>query len=551
MSRSLCFTVRFLQGPPATFHGRGERGQPEWPPSPLRLFQALVAAAAGRAVDRSLSATDREALGWLESREPPEIHACRAVPATSRTRFYVPDNSSELVVPGWKKGDAGAMVKRTEKDIQPMRLSGDTIRYVYPLKDTGCAGFELLREIARSVTHLGWGIDHAVCDAEIIEGECGASELERWCPVATETSAALRVPLPRTLEDLETRHTAFLGRLGRDERGNESFRPVPPLRRFRMVSYQKDGEPTSRPYALFELRQPDGSGFRTFDPATRGKVVAGMLRHAVANAARQAGRDDAWIARVVLGHAGEREHSAAKVDRDGRPLRQLAEDVVGPDRLAYLPLPTIWPGKDGGTPSGSAIRRVLITTFGEGLEDEIAWLSAVLSGEDLVGENSLEPVAVLSSLGRPDNVTKNYVAASSTWCTVTPMVLPGFDDARGYRKRMQDRSPNRPRQDARGWLERMETRTDRLIRRALVQAGWGETLVARAEIDWRDTAYLPGVDSKLKFKPPHHLEPYPRYHVRITWRSSDGAPIALPGPFCAGGGRYFGLGLFAGSTSSK
>ena len=40
-------TVRFLDPAPA-FHGRGDGGDPEWPPSPLRLFQALVCAAAGR-----------------------------------------------------------------------------------------------------------------------------------------------------------------------------------------------------------------------------------------------------------------------------------------------------------------------------------------------------------------------------------------------------------------------------------------------------------------------------------------------------------------------
>lgn len=32
----------------AAFHGRGDDGEPEWPPSPLRAFQALRAAAAAR-----------------------------------------------------------------------------------------------------------------------------------------------------------------------------------------------------------------------------------------------------------------------------------------------------------------------------------------------------------------------------------------------------------------------------------------------------------------------------------------------------------------------
>ena len=41
MSNQLCISVTLLDG---RFHGRGDGGVPEWPPSPLRLFQALVAA---------------------------------------------------------------------------------------------------------------------------------------------------------------------------------------------------------------------------------------------------------------------------------------------------------------------------------------------------------------------------------------------------------------------------------------------------------------------------------------------------------------------------
>jgi len=42
MSSHFCISVTFLD--PA-FHGRADGGEPEWPPSPLRLFQSLVAAA--------------------------------------------------------------------------------------------------------------------------------------------------------------------------------------------------------------------------------------------------------------------------------------------------------------------------------------------------------------------------------------------------------------------------------------------------------------------------------------------------------------------------
>ena len=39
MSRHLVLSFRFLS---PWFHGRGDEGEPEWPPSPLRAFQALV-----------------------------------------------------------------------------------------------------------------------------------------------------------------------------------------------------------------------------------------------------------------------------------------------------------------------------------------------------------------------------------------------------------------------------------------------------------------------------------------------------------------------------
>ena len=44
MSRHLVLSFRFLS---PWFHGRGDEDAPEWPPSPLRAFQAVVAAAAG------------------------------------------------------------------------------------------------------------------------------------------------------------------------------------------------------------------------------------------------------------------------------------------------------------------------------------------------------------------------------------------------------------------------------------------------------------------------------------------------------------------------
>ncbi len=63
MTHSLLLSVRFHDG---RYHGTGD-----WPPSPARLFQALVAAAAKPSLDDA----SRDALAWLERQAPPTLAA--------------------------------------------------------------------------------------------------------------------------------------------------------------------------------------------------------------------------------------------------------------------------------------------------------------------------------------------------------------------------------------------------------------------------------------------------------------------------------------------
>ena len=95
MSEHLCITVRFLDG---TFHGRADRGEPEWPPSPLRLFQALVAAAAALRNEPGGLQSASPALRWLETQAPPTIIAPSGR-IGEKYRTYVPDNVGESA--GW------------------------------------------------------------------------------------------------------------------------------------------------------------------------------------------------------------------------------------------------------------------------------------------------------------------------------------------------------------------------------------------------------------------------------------------------------------------
>jgi CRISPR-associated protein Csb2 len=92
MSSYLCITIRFLQ---PLYHGRTDGGEPEWPPSPLRMFQAIVAAAAGCWRDDF----PESAAPWLyhlERQPPPEIVAPVGRSADAKYRLYVPDNVADI-----------------------------------------------------------------------------------------------------------------------------------------------------------------------------------------------------------------------------------------------------------------------------------------------------------------------------------------------------------------------------------------------------------------------------------------------------------------------
>src|SRR5437588_7057832 len=120
MSANLCITIRFLQ---PYCHGRGSDGDPEWPPSPLRVFQALVAAAAARWNERIRLECAHPALRWLERQPAPMIVAAPGIRSDVKYRLYVPDNVADKVARSWSGGREATIAEyRTEKDVCLTRL---------------------------------------------------------------------------------------------------------------------------------------------------------------------------------------------------------------------------------------------------------------------------------------------------------------------------------------------------------------------------------------------------------------------------------------------
>ena len=273
MALHFCVSIRFLQ---PYSHGRRENGDPEWPPSPLRVMQSLVAASAGKWNERNLLVTAAPAIRWLESLPPPQIIATRAVPSKQPYRLYVPDNVANKVASAWGRGNEASIADyRTDKDVRPAHLDGDAVHYVYniPQVDSDVRGMiDTLTLASRSITHIGWGIDMAVGNSSLITGETAAQLAGvRWTP-SPSGGNPLRTPKAGTMDDLIRRHADSLGRVTTD-----GFRPVPPLRVFDVVRYRRHDEPLPRPFRVFELRSTDGSWFRY--PHRKLVHIAGMLRH--------------------------------------------------------------------------------------------------------------------------------------------------------------------------------------------------------------------------------------------------------------------------------
>jgi CRISPR-associated protein Csb2 len=113
-------------------------------------------------------------------------------------------------------------------------------------------------------------------------------------------------------------------------------------------------------------------------------------------------------------------------------------------------------------------------------------------------------------------VLRQYLDPPKVWSTVTPVVLPGHDEAAPgiVARRVRLAADQAARQRVR---EKAVERTERLLRRAFEQAGWSHELVAAADVEWRAVGFRAGVELAARYHVPDSLNPLPRYHVRVRW----------------------------------
>jgi CRISPR-associated protein Csb2 len=516
MKPALCLSFRFIQ-PYPLFHGRGDGDAPEWPPSPLRAFQALLNAACLRTRGRPLPPEVRSALQVLEVLRP-EIIAPLAMLSTIGHRAYVPHNHADLVNAAWDRGkyDESIAKHRVEKDHRPYRLEaiGDdlpTIHYLFPLDATNADPAELLNAIrpsVRAVTHLGWGIDQVVADASLVDVASSNLSGERWSPASRGTKR-LRVHRQGSLDALSDRHEKFLSRLVDGE-----YTPVPPLVAMNHVGYSRPTDPVSRPHAVFKL--VDDNDDTVAYPQSKLIHIAGMVKHAAIELMRKhppadlRGRTaDDWLAAYVSGHQ----------------LKADKEAGVEHTQFSYVSLQTVNPHNDLADPG---VRRVMIVAP---LGDD-AWLEHLarrLDGAILkpLPNTTLPPGTRLELIAnhKTDGVRQAYTRSSRTWASTSPVILPGHDDKK-------------------------ESKTRKLILAALQQSGIDQP----CEFEWsaysrfrkmlsahkyvKDDSAKDG-KRRINYVRPNHLMNQTGVHLTLRFDHP------IPGPITLGAGRHCGFGLMA------
>jgi len=474
------FRVFFLNG---EYHGR------EWPPSPARLFQALIAGSRYRYRRGSdWSEEFDQALQWLEKQDPPIIVA-PPIARGSRYAAFRPANNiqKELKNEGQK----------LQQNMVHYHIQGP-VRYIYDVDE---APYNTLLRMARSVVSLGHATD--LVSVDLLQSPDRKSDIsgEVYYPLQHTTrgisyggpnAESLQIPLPGWYSRLESNFEKWY--VYDESRPNRAQATLSPS--YRGIEYAPVR--SSSIYWVFRLEDPDGRRFSY--PQEALEHVSAWVRHAAGEAVK--GQvDEKTLKEYVYGHT------------------QRGSD----HRLSYIPLPSC-----GSEHADGRIRRVMVAALRGNLPQGLSSLGETLDQVYLYEEDDVKSHdsngvkrARLSLIKSPerDTVTATYTAASDSWSTVTPVILHGHD----YRNRKPD-----------------PKRTEKLLLEMFEQAGYHQLITS---IQYGKLPFNPWGRHVGDYTVPDHLKTWPRYHVRVRFIKE------IRGPILAGIGRHYGFGLFLRPTN--
>jgi CRISPR-associated protein Csb2 len=202
----LAITVTLLHG---TFRGgspddttaAGGQDSGEWPPSPARLFCALVAADGTR--DRCRLTTGEE-LAWLERLPPPDIYADPpgdVLVSPLQDRYVVVDAAAPGSVQDYPARQARLVRRGVRQSPRNARIT-----YAWPQAEPSAGQLAALRARAARVGYLGC----ADTPAMLIVSDCLPGDRGEHWRAGRTASVTLPVPYPGFLQALDAAYDSWV-----------------------------------------------------------------------------------------------------------------------------------------------------------------------------------------------------------------------------------------------------------------------------------------------------------------------------------------------------
>lgn len=433
---------------------------PEWPPHPSRLYSALVASAYRSG--GGMTENKRKALKWFESLAPPSV-ALPAAELSNAPVSYVPpgDVRGQKGKKGQEQYEHGIHRWRQPRYFPSAFILGDSVVSYGWEEDPDMDIFAALEKICQGVTHVG--TSHSVVAMKIT---LGTMPYTAGLEPHPSGDIFLRVPAPGRLLELD-----------------EAFDQTSGVRR----------------------------------PAPTCEYVASYRQ------IRFRSVDDTRMSELLTLRISGSMHGADTSEYLGRTVRRAVMSILGDDappaihghnggmHVGWLPLPDVGHAHATGRIVGMGImlpaglnlvqrRKVLA---GIGSIDELrlpdgrrAKLSPPTPGQRV-------PVALSQ---------RTWIGPSSTWATVTPVVL--------------DRPPKRL----------IEERIRKALSESLIFSGHPEP----SDVKVASFSVFRGAPPAFRVSAEK-----PRYHATVRFEES------ITGPVIAGRLRYFGVGLFRPLPSSN
>ena len=465
--------------------GRAGEGELEWPPSPLRLFQALIAGCHRGAYGIINQDARDHALKWLEGLKPPTIEASATIEAGAGLTNYLPNNDNDLDHIRTPK----TMLAKVIMGYEPV-----IYRWQFGNYDSARINAKVICAIASLVTHLGQHQDTVYVCGKVTDVDLTAPQVRQGRFLYTPTKrigGKWDSPDNGSLKACQKRYHRVL-------EGDSPFdHSVPSQSVHYQTSYVISFD---APIALFELWQLEDMRLK-FEPRDLRQASA-MVRHAILDHFKQPsflnyyGKD--FVCRLVAGHEPQVGPSDKLKSYDG-------------DHLAYVPIPSL----DRSFNADGYVRRVLVIGYGctDGKARELfADVQRFASG---VLKDGGKPIGRFHLVEDPrsDSVLSLFLGSqestSKTWRTVTPIILPG------HRRRGRSEAS--------------------LIVTALNRLG-----IQSEDIDSIATfrgPIIPKTSHALDYRIKGYLADTQRFHAEIVFKR----PVV--GPLVVGRGRYAGFGL--------